>query len=431
MSLLGAPNVGLAPSIEVEASAPALKTFNKHSGAGPSGLRPFHLRQALAPACSDQVLDHLTRLLNILVRGEAHADVSAWLCGATLMALPEKDNTSRPIAVGEVLRRLAAKTLCSCFQEQAREYLWPLQIGVAQPLGTEVGLHVARQWVARNEHSNNKVFLKLDFSNAFNTIDRESFLKEVRLRMPGLAPWVDFCYTRPSHLVLSSRTISSETGVQQGDPLGPLLFSLALQPILQEIARSRAPGGLELVFWYLDDLCLAGDAHAVADALTTLRARSVSAGLTLSTGLVSEGGHILSQDKCELILTSGGTSTVDASIFPNDFKVVRDGNFELLGGPIGSQQYCNQHTQSRVTKAMRILSALGDVPDPQVALQLLRRCAGFSKMVYSIRMVPPNFHEEAVLAFDSQVRACFEQFPCLHPAMSSGVRSVSAPARVA
>ena len=111
-----------------------------------------------------------------------------------------------------------------------------------------------------------------------------------------------------------------------------------------------------------------------------------------------------------LILTAGAASTVDVGRFPPDFKVIRDGNFELLGGPVGSPQYCNQHTQARVTKALRVLNALGECPDPQVALQLLRTCAGFSKMVFSIRVVPASYHTEALQTFDAQVRACFEQF---------------------
>jgi hypothetical protein len=331
------------------------------------------------------------------------------------MALPKKDGTSRPIAVGEVFRRLAAKTLCAAFKEQACGYLWPLQIGVAQPLGTEVGLQVARQWCYRNRLSPNKVLLKLDFSNAFNTVDREQFLQQVRHHMPGLAPWADFCYSRPSKLVFGSRTISSESGVQQGDPLGPLLFAVALQPVLAELADSRAPGQLELAYSYLDDLCLAGDATAVLAALSTLKERCASIGLQLSTGLVNEAGDVLSKDKCELILAGGAASTVDVAAFPADFKVVRDGNFELLGGPIGSSAFCNQHTQMRVDKAVRLLEALGELPDPQVALQLLRRCAAFSKMVYSARVVPASYHADALQAFDASVRACFEQFTCLHP----------------
>ena len=77
---------------------------------------------------------------------------------------------------------------------------------------------------------------------------------------------------------------------------------------------------------------------------------------------------------------------------------------------MGSAEFCNSHTQERVNKALRLLSALGELPDPQVALQLLRKCAGFSKMVFSLRVVPASYHSDAVNTFDASVRACIEQF---------------------
>ena len=86
--------------------------------------------------------------------------------------------------------------------------------------------------------------------------------------------------------------------------------------------------------------------------------------------------------------------------------------------------WATMHTQSRVNKALPVLAALGELSDPQVALQLLRHCASFSKMVFSIRAVPASFHTEALLSFDAQVRACFEQFSSLRCILtrSSGSR---------
>lgn len=187
-SRLGAPNVGLAQAATTEAVIAAVKSFGKHSGAGPSGLRPCHFKQALVPAQADQVMDDQTSLVNLLVKGGLPADVSPWLWDASLMALPKKHGSSRPVAVGEVFWRLAAKTLCTAYQEQALNCVWPPQICVAQPLGTEVGLQVARQWCYRERNSPDMVFLKLDFANAFNTIDREFFLQEVAARCLGWRP---------------------------------------------------------------------------------------------------------------------------------------------------------------------------------------------------------------------------------------------------
>ena len=74
-----------------------------------------------------------------------HVDVPPWLCGAMLTALPKKDSSSRPKAVGEVFRRLVA-----------------------------------------NRGSPNKVSLKLDFANAFNTISRRQILEQVQRYFPSV-----------------------------------------------------------------------------------------------------------------------------------------------------------------------------------------------------------------------------------------------------
>ena len=95
-------------------------------------------------------------------------------------------------------------------------------------LGTEVGVRVAHQWFQRNSGDQDKVLLKVDFENAFNTIDRVAFLQACRHHMPGLSPWVEWCYSEPTLLQFGARTINSESGVQQGDPA--LLIGLAISP---------------------------------------------------------------------------------------------------------------------------------------------------------------------------------------------------------
>ena len=82
----------------------------------------------------------------------------------------------------------------------------------------------------------------------------------------------------------------------------------------------------------------------------------------------------------------------------------------MLGGPIGSDIFCNDHTEKRVEKALEVLTALGELPDPQVALSLLRYCASFSKLVYSLRVVSHHKHSSALKGFDTAVQDCVESF---------------------
>ena len=64
-------------------------------------------------------------------------------------------------------------------------------------------------------------------SNAFNFVSRQALLEECAVHFPELLPWVGWCYGSHPTLWHPLGQLSSETGVQQGDPLGPLLLSSA------------------------------------------------------------------------------------------------------------------------------------------------------------------------------------------------------------
>ena len=104
-----------------------------------------------------------------------------------------------------------------------------------------MGLETARQWCDRNRNNCSAVLVKIDFTNAFNSVDRQAFLEQCRHQFPGLSRWAEWCYAQPSKLYFGSETISSEKGVQQGDPLGPMLFALAIQPLLKDLSKGYSP----------------------------------------------------------------------------------------------------------------------------------------------------------------------------------------------
>ena len=86
--------------------------------------------------------------------------------------------------------------------------------------------------------------------NAFNECSRTAFLDSVSKDFPKISRLVYWCYSQPAELRFGHRCILGSTGVQQGHPLGPLLFSLVL---LQFLDSPSVRDSYLLNLWYLDD----------------------------------------------------------------------------------------------------------------------------------------------------------------------------------
>lgn len=89
-----------------------------------------------------------------------------------------------------------------------------------------------------------------------------------------MSPWIESCYSDRPNLLFGKDIIHSCTGVQQGDPLGPLGFALTLQPIIDS---QRFP-----VSRYLDDGTLVGSPDDLLAALRIVESDGPSIGLHLN-----------------------------------------------------------------------------------------------------------------------------------------------------
>ncbi len=233
--------------------------------------------------------------------------------------------------------------------------------------------------------------LLLDFSNAFNNIDRKAMFTEFRQHLPGLSPWIESCYSGQPFLYLGKDTIHSCCGVQQGDPLGPLGFALTLHPIIKRI-QTEVPS-LTLNAWYLDDGTLSGPPEALLAALKIIETDGPPVGL-----------HLNRSKSLLFIPTSVDAST---SPLPVDIPITQEG-FTLLGSPIGPPSYCESVLQARVSKLKETLSVLHDMRDSQLETTLLRSCLALPKFSYVLRTCPPGHISQAASQFDTAVRASLE-----------------------
>ena len=126
--------------------------------------------------------------------------------------------------------------LCLSQGEDIEFFFQLLQFGMACRAGAEKIVHSLRNCI--EEHwmqEEDFVVFKVDMTNAFNLVSRQAVLDECSALFPDILPWVSWCYGSYQELWHPMGHLSSQSGVQQGDPLGPMLFALVLQKLISTI----------------------------------------------------------------------------------------------------------------------------------------------------------------------------------------------------
>src|SRR6218665_1807936 len=171
-------------------------------------------------------------------------------------------------------------------------------------------------------------------------------------------------------------------GPQQGDPSGPLLFSLPLQPVLRTMRSDFRIG-------YLDDLSLGGKKDDVRQDVALIEDMESSLGL------------VLNRHKCKLYSKTESTGAEFEG-----FKLLNIGSLLLLDAPLFRGAALDEalikhgETLERAATDLACLRA-------QAALILLRASFGVPKLTYLLRTGPCYGHP-ALEKMDVEMRRGLE-----------------------
>ena len=146
--------------------------------------------------------------------------------------------------------------------------------------------------------------------------------------------------------------LSSQQGVHQGDPLGPVLFSVTIHPILNDLQlRNRDV----VVLAYLDDIFILGPSDDTLSAFNDLKSSLTPIGLTVC------------DRKCEIYAPSKN--------LPSNCQIPEaTEGFSVLGTPAGTSLFISSLCQSVVQSGEELCTKLSEGQDPQCSFVLLRHC---------------------------------------------------------
>ena len=376
----------------------AIKSFRKGSAPGPSGLRAEHLKATIkchAPNRSDRAAEAISKLVNVMGGGKVPDEVAPFLCGAGLFGALKKDGGIRPIAVGNLLRRLTSKCFNAGTADRAAARLGPHQLGVGVRGGLEAIVHTVRQLVEIG--GEDLAVLQLDLKNAYNMASREAAFKEVEEHFPDCLRWVLTCYNVEAELVFGDHIILSRSGFHQGDPLAGLLFSLVLQPIIDRI-QAEVPS-LKFNGWYLDDGTVVGTKEELRRVVDIIRELGPARGLHLST---AETVHPPARPKSTIWMFN--TNSTEPDPLDRGIPRIQEAGFVLLGTPVGSPEFVEEKIRSRMEKVKLITDKLPLLQDAQTEFVLLRSCLSLPKMLYVLRTTDPTNLQELWRNYDDITR---------------------------
>ena len=318
------------------------------------------------------------------------------LCGANLTPLRKKDNGVRPIAVGEVLRRLTGKALLSTAAAKDEiSVLAPEQVGVGVPRACEtVAIGVTSLVHQLGPHSQQWALLQIDISSAFQGVDRTCVLQGAQSDAPTTFNYQKLTLGRSTPLFTSGRMLYSEAGVPQGCPLGPLGFSLGIQPIIREISQRM---GLMWNVWYLDDGILVGDPARLGVALEFLDLELKKRGLSIN------------RKKCVIWGPAGPAIPNTDGIHITPW--VPGTGITVLGTPIafpGTTDHVDREWASRLESMEEAANKLTRLADKQMAHHLLRFCLDACKVTHLLRSTDTYSGTDKSAEADDIILSAFE-----------------------
>ena len=257
-------------SLDSEGFLQNLRVSKKGAAGGLSGMTVEHLRPLLERPADAELLCSLGQELAEASTPSSMVDV---LRRGRITTLQKPDGGVRGIVVGEVFRRLVARTMAQQLSSAVEEATAPFQYALSTRAGCECIAHAVQ---AMTDVDGRATILSIDGIGAFDLVSRGAMLEGLRTMEGGgdALPFVMQFYGSPSTYLWEdeegvNHEIPQGEGGEQGDPLMPALFALGLHQALLAVQANLLPS--ERLLAFLDDIYVVCSPERVSDVHASLQ----------------------------------------------------------------------------------------------------------------------------------------------------------------
>ena len=346
--------------------AAALRTFG---GAGPSGLDAAGWRRLCCSfhAASKSLCAALAGVARRIATSYVDPEGLAAFTACRLCPL-DKCPGVRPIGISEVPRRLIGKALMVVLGKDVQTAAGSFQLSAGQTSGCEAAVHAMRKLF---DDPDTEGVLLVDAKNAFNTLNRQAALWNVKVLCPSLGPTVINTYRSDVELFVGGEKLFSREGTTQGDPLAMAIYSVAVTPLIRKVATT----GTKQI-WFADDA-------AGSNKLTSLR--------NWWNALEEHGpkyGYFVNGEKTWLVTKGDNLDNAKKVFSGTDVNITSYGK-RYLGATLGTENFASQYVGKQALEWAEQVIRLAKIAtsQPQCAYAAFRRSLS-SRWTYLARTVP-------------------------------------------
>ena len=332
-----------------------------------------------------------------LCREEVHSDCLRELVANRLIPLDkgeDKDGNPgvRPIGIGEILRRIIGKVVVANIREDIQNAAGPLQTCAGLKSGIEASIHAMRNIFEKDDTEG---VLLVDAENAFNNLNREAALHNIKELCPPFFRYLSNTYQISAKMVINdnennnSDHILSEEGSTQGDVTATDMYAVGTRPLI-DFLNENIDTSLCQQAWFADDSTVGGKLREMRkwwDALNTAGPKY---------------GYYPKPSKTLLIVKDEKFIDEATEMFgQTGIKITLTGE-RHLGAVIGSQEYRDEYVNGKIMKWIEDIDHLAKIAEdePQLAYAAYTK-AICMRWCFLQRTVPDTKHyftplEEAI-----------------------------------